>query len=157
MPKAILITQCLQNDFVRLLDKYDPLPNFLHIGYDEANRLLSGPKGTTGSLLQIRRILKAYTGLPKTERMLFQKLVDEAEQAFTKEELQAVGIDDLGDIRSADALAVTKGLELFRAYKRLAVRDRQRVLKYVIQNETRFTAEEMNKVDISGISPKELE
>ena len=82
---------------------------------------------------------------------------DEAEQAFTKEELQAVGIDDLGDIRSADALAVTKGLELFRAYKRLAVRDRQRVLKYVIQNETRFTAEEMNKVDISGISPKELE
>lgn len=124
---------------------------------DEANRLLSGPKGTTGSLLQIRRILKAYTGLPKTERMLFQKLVDEAEQAFTKEELQAVGIDDLGDIRSADALAVTKGLELFRAYKRLAVRDRQRVLKYVIQNETRFTAEEMNKVDISGISPKELE
>ena len=38
-----------------------------------------------------------------------------------------------------------------------AVRDRQRVLKYVIQNETRFTADEMNKVDISGISPKELE
>ncbi|MBM9590327.1 isochorismatase family protein [Leptospira sp. 201903075] len=37
---AILFTQCLQNDFSSLLDKYDPLPNSLHIGYQEANRLL---------------------------------------------------------------------------------------------------------------------
>ncbi|TGK96615.1 isochorismatase family protein [Leptospira brenneri] len=37
---AILFTQCLQNDFAALLDQYDPLPNSLHIGYQEANRLL---------------------------------------------------------------------------------------------------------------------
>ncbi|MGJ4732380.1 dual specificity protein phosphatase family protein [Leptospira levettii] len=37
---AILFTQCLQNDFTSLLDKYDPLPNSLHVGYAEANRLL---------------------------------------------------------------------------------------------------------------------
>jgi protein-tyrosine phosphatase/nicotinamidase-related amidase len=37
---AILFTQCLQNDFASLLDQYDPLPNSLHIGYAEANRLL---------------------------------------------------------------------------------------------------------------------
>ncbi|TGL85161.1 isochorismatase family protein [Leptospira congkakensis] len=37
---SILFTQCLQNDFAALLDKYDPLPNSLHIGYQEANRLL---------------------------------------------------------------------------------------------------------------------
>lgn len=54
MPKAILITQCLQNDFVRLLDKYDPLPNFLHIGYDEANRLL-GERVEDGPVAQIMR------------------------------------------------------------------------------------------------------
>lgn len=54
MPKAILITQCLQNDFVRLLDKYDPLPNFLHIGYDEANRLL-GERVEEGPVAQIVR------------------------------------------------------------------------------------------------------
>lgn len=124
---------------------------------DEADRLLSGPKGSTGSLLQIRRLLKTYTGLPKAERMLFQKLVDESEQAFTRAEMQAVNIDDLGEIRSAEAFAATTGLELFRAYRRLAVRDRQRVLKYVVQNESRFTADEMNKVDISGISAKEFE
>ncbi|MCE9598703.1 MAG: isochorismatase family protein [Spirochaetia bacterium] len=40
MPGAILITQCLQNDFVRLLDKYEPLPNRLHVGYSESTRLL---------------------------------------------------------------------------------------------------------------------
>lgn len=124
---------------------------------DEANRLLSGPKGSTGSLLQIRRFLKTYTSLPKAERMLFQKLVDESEQAFTRAEMQSTSIDDLGEIRSADTLAATTGLGLFRAYKRLAVRDRQRVLKYVVQNESRFTADEMNKVDISGISAKEFE
>ena len=51
---SILITQCLQNDFVRLLDKYDPLPNYLHIGYDEANRLL-GERAEEGPVSQIIR------------------------------------------------------------------------------------------------------
>jgi len=37
---AILITQCLQNDFVRLIDRYEALPNLLHVGYDESMRLL---------------------------------------------------------------------------------------------------------------------
>lgn len=40
MEKAILITQCLQNDFVRPIEKYDELPNSLHVGYSEALRLL---------------------------------------------------------------------------------------------------------------------
>ncbi|MBM9501220.1 isochorismatase family protein [Leptospira sp. 201903071] len=40
IPKAILLTQCLQNDFTALLEKYDPLPNALHVGYQEAKRLL---------------------------------------------------------------------------------------------------------------------
>ncbi len=51
---SILITQCLQNDFVRLLDKYDPLPNYLHIGYDEAMRLL-GERAEEGPVAQIIR------------------------------------------------------------------------------------------------------
>lgn len=37
---SILITQCLQNDFVQLIGRHDPLPNLLHVGYEEANRLL---------------------------------------------------------------------------------------------------------------------
>ncbi|MEM7181494.1 MAG: isochorismatase family protein [Spirochaetota bacterium] len=37
---SLLITQCLQNDFVKLLERYEPLPNALHVGYEEAKRLL---------------------------------------------------------------------------------------------------------------------
>ncbi|MBE7438740.1 MAG: isochorismatase family protein [Spirochaetales bacterium] len=40
MPDSVLITQCLQNDFVKRLDRYEPLPNQLHVGYSEALRLL---------------------------------------------------------------------------------------------------------------------
>ena len=39
-PGALLITQCLQNDFVQPLERYDGLPNQLHVGYDEALRLI---------------------------------------------------------------------------------------------------------------------
>ena len=41
MTRSILITQCLQNDFVKPLGRYDALPNVLHVGFDEARRLLS--------------------------------------------------------------------------------------------------------------------
>lgn len=40
MEKAILITQCLQNDFVKPIEKFDPLPNALHVGYAESLRLM---------------------------------------------------------------------------------------------------------------------
>ncbi len=40
MPHSILITQCLQNDFVKPLGRYDALPNMLHVGFDEARRLM---------------------------------------------------------------------------------------------------------------------
>lgn len=40
MPQSILITQCLQNDFVKPLGRYETLPNMLHVGYDEARRLM---------------------------------------------------------------------------------------------------------------------
>lgn len=40
MSNAILITQCLQIDFVQPVDIHDPLPNALHIGYQESKRLI---------------------------------------------------------------------------------------------------------------------
>lgn len=54
LPDAILITQCLQNDFVRLIDRYEPLPNLLHVGFDEAQRLLGErtEEGPVQSLLR---------------------------------------------------------------------------------------------------------
>lgn len=38
--KSILFTQCLQNDFVQYIEKFEPIPNQLHVGYLEAKRLL---------------------------------------------------------------------------------------------------------------------
>lgn len=52
MQQAILFTQCLQNDFVRPIGRYDTLPNLLHIGYDEARRLL-GENPKTGPVARI--------------------------------------------------------------------------------------------------------
>lgn len=40
MAAAILITQCLQNDFVKPLGRFEPVPNVLHIGFEEARRLM---------------------------------------------------------------------------------------------------------------------
>jgi protein-tyrosine phosphatase/nicotinamidase-related amidase len=37
---GVLITQCLQNDFVKPLAPYTPLPNLLHVGHEEARRLM---------------------------------------------------------------------------------------------------------------------
>ena len=38
--RNILITQCLQSDFVKPLGSFAPLPNQLHIGVEEARRLM---------------------------------------------------------------------------------------------------------------------
>ncbi len=40
MNRAFLITQCIQNDFVKPLGRYDSLPNLLHVGFEEARRLM---------------------------------------------------------------------------------------------------------------------
>lgn len=37
---SLLITQCLQNDFVQPVAPWDPIPNALHVGHHEARRLM---------------------------------------------------------------------------------------------------------------------
>ncbi|MBM4379743.1 MAG: isochorismatase family protein [Deltaproteobacteria bacterium] len=48
----VLITQCLQADFVGPLGRHDPLPNALHVGAEEASRLL-GADPAHGPLAQL--------------------------------------------------------------------------------------------------------
>jgi protein-tyrosine phosphatase/nicotinamidase-related amidase len=54
MARSILITQCLQNDFVYPLQQHDELPNKLHIGYSEATRLMGEEPGE-GMLMQLMK------------------------------------------------------------------------------------------------------
>jgi protein-tyrosine phosphatase/nicotinamidase-related amidase len=49
---TVLITQCLQRDFVDPIGPYDPLPNLLHVGYSEADRLL-GSEPSAGPMAQL--------------------------------------------------------------------------------------------------------
>jgi protein-tyrosine phosphatase/nicotinamidase-related amidase/aminoglycoside phosphotransferase (APT) family kinase protein len=49
---TVLITQCLQRDFVDPIGPHDPLPNLLHVGYSEAARLL-GPEPSAGPIAQL--------------------------------------------------------------------------------------------------------
>ena len=51
---AVLITQCLQRDFVAPIGRYDPLPNLLHIGFEEAQRLM-GDMPDEGPLARVMR------------------------------------------------------------------------------------------------------
>ena len=48
---AILITQCLQNDFIRPLDDGEPIPNLVHVGTLESARL-AGRNGTLVPFLE---------------------------------------------------------------------------------------------------------
>lgn len=54
MPVSILITQCLQEDFIGLLQAHAPVPNQLHVGHQEALRL-QGSDPAFGALAQLVR------------------------------------------------------------------------------------------------------
>ncbi|NQY99829.1 MAG: isochorismatase family protein [Bdellovibrionales bacterium] len=51
MAKNIIITQCLQNDFIAPIERYKQLPNLLHIGFTESKRLV-GDSSHDGPLVQ---------------------------------------------------------------------------------------------------------
>lgn len=52
MALSVLITQCLQNDFVKPLEAHEPLPNKLHVGREEARRLM-GTDPSAGPVAQL--------------------------------------------------------------------------------------------------------
>src|SRR5690606_22629316 len=54
MSTSLLITQCLQNDFVKPIGRFDAIPNQLHVGHAEALRLL----GETPSEGPIERVMQ---------------------------------------------------------------------------------------------------
>lgn len=60
MHPSLLITQCLQNDFVKPIGRYDPIPNRLHVGFSEAQRLM-GEKPSEGPLA---RTMRWANGMP---------------------------------------------------------------------------------------------
>ncbi|MFT5051795.1 MAG: protein-tyrosine phosphatase/nicotinamidase-related amidase [Chlamydiales bacterium] len=54
MTPSLLLTQCLQNDFVKPVGRFEPLPNRLHVGYSEALRLM-GANPAEGPVARVMR------------------------------------------------------------------------------------------------------
>lgn len=54
MAHSILITQCLQNDFVKPIRRFEPMPNLLHVGFEEARRLM-GSDPDSGPVARVMR------------------------------------------------------------------------------------------------------
>lgn len=52
--RSLIITQCLQNDFVKPIGRFEPLPNLLHVGHEEAKRLL-GEDPAEGPIAKVMR------------------------------------------------------------------------------------------------------
>jgi len=63
---ALLITQCLQYDFVAPIGRYDALPNLLHIGFEEARRLM----GDAPDQGPVARFMRWAYGRPDAELKL---------------------------------------------------------------------------------------
>jgi hypothetical protein len=63
---AVLITQCLQHDFVAPIGRYDTLPNLLHIGFEEARRLV----GDAPDEGPVARVMRWAYGRPDAELKL---------------------------------------------------------------------------------------
>ncbi len=59
--RALLLTECLQNDFVAPLAPGAPLPNALHIGRAESRRILGDPTGPWQSEGPLARFVAAWT------------------------------------------------------------------------------------------------
>lgn len=54
MVPSFLITQCLQNDFIKSIEVHEPIPNLLHIGYEESKRLM-GEVPKEGLLMKLMK------------------------------------------------------------------------------------------------------
>lgn len=95
----LLITDCLQHDFVAPLGRFDPLPNALHIGYEEARRIM----GETPEEGPVARIMNwAYQQQDERLRLLHIRDWHDAEDPHQEEHLAQFGPHCLAGSPGAD-------------------------------------------------------
>ena len=89
MKHSILITQCLQNDFVRPLGRYESLPNSLHVGYEEALRLM-GENPDEGPVSQFMQW--AYQQPEEELSIIHIRDWHDSDDAFQQEHFRQFGV-----------------------------------------------------------------
>src|SRR3974377_161324 len=85
---TVLITQCLQRDFVDPIGPHDPLPNLLHVGHAESNRLL-GSNPTEGPLAQLIQWARALP--PRDMQIIHIRDWHDPDDPAQREHLQRFG------------------------------------------------------------------
>ena len=105
---------------------------------NDAERILSGPTGDSGSALQLRQFLRTYASLSLPQRARFQALVEQNEEGFevSRNALLATSISDIQNVRSVDSLPQKTGVELFGIYEGMSAPERQRALRWIIDQES---------------------
>lgn len=99
MARAILITQCLQRDFVEPIAPHAPPPNLLHVGHREAARLL-GAEPERGPLAQIVAWARARD--PSELAILHVRDWHDAGDAAQRDHLEAFGAHCVRGTRGAE-------------------------------------------------------
>jgi protein-tyrosine phosphatase/nicotinamidase-related amidase/aminoglycoside phosphotransferase (APT) family kinase protein len=90
---TVLITQCLQRDFVDPIGPHDPLPNLLHVGHAESTRLL-GPNPAEGPLAQLIQWARAQPA--ESLDIVHVRDWHDAEDPAQREHLQRFGQHCIG-------------------------------------------------------------
>lgn len=103
----------------------------------EADRILSGPSGNSGATLALKRLLRSYAAMGKGGREWFRRLVTEREADFEVSiaALRMVPASDIRDVRDVD-YEPKAAEEIFAGYKALAVPERQRMLRWIVDQES---------------------
>lgn len=105
---------------------------------------------------RLMRVYLTYKNLAKLERMRFLKLLDEAEQDYSKEDWKKADLEWLNAIVGTP-LPLDDAVALYRAYKRLPIAQQMSLVRAAIEKETDFTMDEMNQTQVRKIDPAELE
>lgn len=105
----------------------------------DADRLLSGPKGHTHTVLMLRSWLRAYAALSLAGRRDIWGLIDRAEESFNPRNRGELDIDTkIPDFRGVDPMDGS----LIEKYKEFAVYDRKRIVRWIYESDNAATVGE---------------
>jgi LysM repeat protein len=105
---------------------------------------------------RLMRVYLTYKNLARLERIRFLKLLDEAEQDYSKEDWKKADLDWLSALVGTP-LPLDDAVALYRAYKRLPIAQQMSLARAAIEKESGFTMDEMKQTLVKKIDPAELE
>ena len=99
MAPSLLFTQCLQNDFVKPIDRFEPISNRLHVSFSEARRLM----GDNPAQGPVARIMKwAHRACDEELALIHLRDWHDPDDPGQKSHLEQFGLHCLQDTEGAE-------------------------------------------------------